>query len=378
MAGGGGTNCADTEVIVDGRPARAVLAEFEGAADTPLAELFERVDPAHWTDYGGGLFKTVTAIGPSAKDPWAPANLADHGPWRRTYLEVAELGIEQLTNVLAFDATRTDTCIAFTFDLAHSVDGGVEVDRGYFLVTDQGGRRRVKALKIIRLADRPGSDFSRVLINEACPLWGLWIKTIVAAAPIAGDPAASDPTAQLDAGGAAQLLAAVYRHRALDFANRSMRVYGDYAADVGSQLMSGSYDASHAIRDGLRLSWHVSQDLIRIGGSAWGVLEAIEAETRPNAARRGRMGLHPVEHVTWPLPRAGKIEAQDLTSIAPGGTVLPKNRIVVVPTTHDRGPAARVAIDTTNVPYGMYVGSLVVDGNAVPFQFYVSQAVPAA
>ncbi len=374
---GGGESCADTEVMVGGGPARAVLAEFEVAAKTPLAELFETVDPARWKEYGGGLFKTVTAIGPSASDPWSPADPSDHGPWRRTYLEVAELGTEQLTNILAFDVIRTDNCIAFSFDLAHSVDGRVEVDRGYLLVTDQGRRRRVKALKIIRLADGPGSIFGQVLIEQACPLWELWIKKIVAAKPTAGGPGSTGSAAQMDPADALQLLAAVYRHRVLEYADRSIRVYADYAAEVGSQLTSGRYDATHALRDGLRLTWQLTQDLVRLGGSGWDVVGAIEAEARPTSTRRGLTGLHPVEHVTWPLPAAGQIEAQDLTGISPGGTVLPKNRIVVAPTTHDGGPAARVAIDTTNVPYGMYVGDLVVAGAAVPFQFYVSQAIPA-
>ena len=88
---------------------------------------------------------------------------------------------ETLTNVLNFDVTKTETCVALTFDLVHSLDGRVEIDRGFFLVNDQGNRRRVKALKIIRLADGPKSDFSRVLIDDACPLWGLWIKEVVEA-----------------------------------------------------------------------------------------------------------------------------------------------------------------------------------------------------
>jgi hypothetical protein len=349
------------------------------AASAPLAEVFEAVDPTRWKEYGGGLFKSVTPIGPSAGAPWSPADPSDHGPWRRTYLETAELASEKLTNVLAFDVTKTDNCIAFTFDLAHSLDGRVEVDRGYFLVTDQGARRRVKALKIIRLADGPESGFSRVLIDQACPLWELWIKKIVAAASTVGGSGATGSTTRMDPADVMRLLAAVYRHRALEFADRSMRVYGDYAVDVGSHLISGGYGAADAFRDGLRLSWHLTQDLVRLGDYGWEVARAIGAETRSPAAGQGLMGLRPIENVTWPLPgAAGPIEAQDLTSISPEATVLQKSRILVTPTTHRRGPAARVAIDTTSVPYGMYIGDLIVGGQAVPFQFYVSQAIPGS
>jgi hypothetical protein len=291
---------------------------------------------------------------------------------------VADLGTEQLTNVLVFDVTRSDHWFAFTFDLAHSVDGLVEIDRGYLLVTDDGPRRRVKARKIIRLADGRQSEFGRVLIDEACPLWGLWIKRIVAAAAAEAGPGVAGPGVAVDSAEAIQLLSAVYRHRFLDFANRSTRVYGDYAVDVGSQLMSGSYNATSALRDGLRLTWHLTQDLARLGAYAREVFEAIEAETGSDRTRRGLTGLHPVEHVTWPLPGpGGRLAAQDLTSISPGNPILPKSRIVVTPATYRGGPAAKVAIDTTGVPYGMYVGSLLVDGQPVPFQFYVSQAVTA-
>jgi hypothetical protein len=377
MAAGGRIHCSDIAVTVDGKPARSVLAEFEIAAGPPLAEVFTAVDPEHWPNYGGDVVKAIKPIGPTKDQAWADIP-AGKSPPRRTYLEEATLGVEQLTNVLVFDVLRTDRWFAFTFDLAHSLDGRVEVDRGYFLVTDQGGRRRVKARKIIRLADGPGSALSRLLIDQACPLWGEWIKEILAEAPLEGGPGAPGSTEGVDPADALKLLAAAYRHRLLDCANRSTRAYGDYAAEVGSELMSGSYSTASAVRDGLRLSWQLTQELARVGGYALQVVEAIEAETRPHATRPGLMSLHPVEHVIWPLPGSGPIEAQDLRSISPEGTVLPKTRIVVTRTTHDGGPAARVAIDTTHLPYGMYIGNLMEGGAPVPFQFYVSQAVPSA
>ena len=386
MSDDGGTGCGAIDVTVGGQLAKSVACEFEIDIKKDLSELYSSLNPMLWAEYGGGLFKSVTPVDPKAGTPWSPAEASerdplDQGPWRGTYLEKADLAGETLTNVLNFDVTKTDTCVALTFDLVHSLDGRVEIDRGFFLVNDQGNRRRVKALKIIRLADGPKSDFSRVLIDDACPLWGLWIKEVVEAdAPslVAGSGPGGSTTG-LEAPGAARLLAAVYRHRVLEFTKHATKEYGDYAVEVGSHLVSGTYGRADAMRDGMHLTWQVARDWFQLGGYVLDFARAVEEESRSGPNQSGGLtALQPIEQITWPLPGAGgKVEAGDLKSISPVGTVLPKSRIVVTPTTLSRGPAVQVAVDTTNVPYGMYTGDFVVDGKAVPFQFYVSQAVPA-
>jgi hypothetical protein len=384
MSDDGGTGCDAVDVGVGGQLAKSVTCEFEISVKRSLPELFASLNPMLWAEYGGGLFKSVTPVDPDVATPWSPRGSSDqdpleHGPWRGTYLEKAELAGERLTNVLNFDVTKTATYVALTFDLVHSLDGRVEIDRGFFLVNDLGNRRRVRALKIIRLADGPDSDFSRVLIDEACPLWGLWIKEVVKGddASLVAGPGSGGSTTALGAPGAARLLAAVYRHRVLDFARQSTKAYGDYAVEVGSHLVSGTYGRSDAMRDGLHLTWQLARDWARLGGYVIDFARAIEEESRsgPNSGR-GLTALQPIEQITWSPPgTGGRVEPGDLKSISPDGTVLPKSRIVVTPTTLRSGPAVQVAVDTTNVPYGMYIGDFEVDGKAVPFQFYVSQAV---
>ncbi len=386
MSDDGGTGCDSIDVTVGGQLAKSVTCEFEIAIKKDLPELFASLNPMLWAEYGGGLFKSVTPVDPDGPTPWSrqgssDRDPSDQGPWRGTYLEKADLAGERLTNVLNFDVTKADTYVALTFDLVHSLDGRVEIDRGFFLVNDQNNRRRVKALKIIRLADGQKSDFSRVLIDDACPLWGLWIKEVVEAddASLVAGSGSEGSTTGLEAPGAARLLAAVYRHRVLDFAKHSTKAYGDYAVEVGSHLVSGSYGRSDAMRDGMHLTWQLARDWVRLGGYVLDFARAVEEESRsgPNPSR-GLTALQPIEQITWPLQgTGGRVEAGDLKSISPGGTVLPKSRIVVTPTTLRNSPAVQVAIDTTNVPYGMYIGDFEVDGKAVPFQFYVSQAVPA-
>ena len=133
------------------------------------------------------------------------------------------------------------------------------------------------------------------------------------------------------------------------------------------------------MRDGMHLTWQLARDWVRLGGYVLDFARAVEEESRPGPnPSRGLTALQPIEQITWPLPgTVSRVEAGDLKSISPAGTVLPKSRIVVTPTTLRSGPAVQVAVDTTNVPYGMYIGDFEIDGKAIPFQFYVSQAVPA-
>ncbi len=209
--------CQSTDVIVDGRlVARSIFAEFETKIDRPLGDLVQVLNPKSWPTYSAPLIRRMDPIDPVA--PWPPAS---PNPWRQSFKEHAELGTETLTNVLQFDFSLSETYFALTFDLAHSVDGKLDLDRGYFLINDRDGRRRVQALKLIRFVPGHESDLSRFLVDEACPMWGDWIKAIIQAQPVASARNATGSGAAADPADLARLGAVIYRDRLLELVDTS-------------------------------------------------------------------------------------------------------------------------------------------------------------
>ncbi len=144
-----------------------------------------------------------------------------------------------------------------------------------------------------------------------------------------------------------------------------------------SRLANGGYGVSDAIGDAVRLGWHWGLDWARVSTNVLEFVTAMGQEAQPERGAPGLRGLRPIEHMVWPLDgRDPPVEAADLRGISPGGAVLGRNRIRVIPATVGRDPAVRVLVDTSRVPYGMYVGKFKVSGDDVPFQFYVSRTAP--
>ena len=73
------------------------------------------------------------------------------------YLEVVEIGGHRLETELRCEFKSTKAWSATSYDLDRSIGDMLQVDRGYLMVADVGGRRHVKALKVV--------GFTNTLLN---------------------------------------------------------------------------------------------------------------------------------------------------------------------------------------------------------------------
>ncbi len=372
--------CRATPVDVEGKQAVWIFTEFE--TEEPLSTLREWLVPDHWPDWGSGMFKDMRPIGPVALRP--PRSNSQHTQGK--YLEVVEIEGHRLETELHCELKSTKDWAAVSYDLDRSIGDMLVVDRGYLMAADVGGRRHIKALKVV--------GFTNTLLNtvatEVCPEWSESVRSAVShetkvleggTDPTPGsvgdsdsDDASSNQRFATFTGGIAEQWVATVTDM--------VEFYAPYTVDVGERLSSGRYTQQDAANDGTRLFQRLARDWSR----AWqaGVQNAAyfaESTVRPTAAadpgRSGRTVEHTSLMVEARSPKA-RVSISDLTRISDSPAVIRATDVKISPAVVEDAGAAYVTIeaDTTNVPCGLYEGALVAGagGAQSPALFYVSHA----
>ena len=142
--------CTVGEVQVGGLNATWVFSEFE--TDAPFERVADWVDPRSWPERGPLLFKRMDIVGAgrpvNINPPGGMRPLGDEH-WHGVFHEEVQL-VKRVNTLLHCDYWRDgDRAAGMTYELDLSLDDEIDVDRGFLLVNNAGGVRRVKALKIV-------------------------------------------------------------------------------------------------------------------------------------------------------------------------------------------------------------------------------------
>ena len=161
-----GVTCAAMPVDVEGKQAVWIFTEFETGES--LKTLRDWLIPDHWPEWGGEMFKEMRPIGSVDLRPTPDAAQQTHS----NYLEVVEIGGHRLETELRCDFKSAPTWAAMSFDLDRSIGDMLQVDRGYLMAADAGGRRHVKALKVVGFTD----TLLNTVATQVCPEWSTWVQ----------------------------------------------------------------------------------------------------------------------------------------------------------------------------------------------------------
>jgi hypothetical protein len=373
--------CAAVPVDVEGKQAVWIFTEFETSES--LKTLRDWLIPDHWPDWGGEMFKEMKPIGSLDLRPTRGSAQQTHS----NYLEVVEIGGHRLETELRCEIKSSEKWAAVAFDLDRSIGDMLQVDRGYLMVADAGGRRHVKALKVV--------GFTNTLLNtvatQVCPEWSVWVQraTQVGAVQAAGgstDPKPrsvgdSDPRVSWSREGASAFAGGV-AEQWINTASDMMDFYAPFTVDVGERFWSGKYDRVDAASDASRLF----QRLARDWSVAWQqgmeyIANWAEVTVRPTAGADPGRSARITEHTTLMVKARSdkaRVSISDLQRVGRVAATIPSSEITITPPVIDEAGRAYVTIqtDTTNVPCGLYEGVLVAGtgGKQAPALFYVSHA----
>jgi hypothetical protein len=384
--------CTTHRVTVGDLAAVWVFSEFE--TDTPFDHVAEWVDPHHWPERGPMLFKRMEPVGPG--QPVDVPGTLGTVHWEGVFREEVQL-VSRLDTLLRCAFWRDgDTSAGMTYDLVASVDGQIDVDRGFLLVNDLGSARRVKALKVVGFT----TDAWDYVAELVCPFWTDWIRGAVRGGTTSTP---SSPTNEPSPGptgpGDGRLDPGDVLETWVRFFGGAARDYLDMFTDVGTRVRAGGYSTSDWLADGTRYWSRLAQDWAKAWGYGLGALDEVAREgldaglvppgTAPATARGLVSGLtRPASTATGSesttIPVAGlkvddKAAVSPLVSIEAGGTVLDRFdvRVTVVPV----GAGAGVRLATAAaVPAGLYVGTVLDHSGRTlaPVQLYVSGATASS
>jgi hypothetical protein len=379
--GSSDVTCAAVPVDVEGKQAVWIFTEFETSES--LKTLRDWLIPDHWPDWGGEMFKEMKPIGSLDLRPTRGNAQQTHS----NYLEIVEIGGHRLETELRCEFKSSEKWAAMAFDLDRSIGDMLQVDRGYLMVADAGGRRHVKALKVV--------GFTNTLLNtvatEVCPEWSVWVQraTEVGAVQAAGgsiDPKPgsvgdSDPRTSWSREGAAFFSGGV-AEQWISTTTDMVDFYAPFTVDVGERLWSGKYGRVDAANDASRLFQRLARDWSR----AWQAgMESIsnwaEVTVRPTAGADPGRSARTTEHTTMMVKARldkARMSISDLTRVGRKTATIKSSEITITPPVIEHAGSAYVTIqaDTTNVPCGLYEGALVAGtgGKQAPALFYVSHA----
>jgi hypothetical protein len=381
---GADVTCAAVPVDVEGKQAVWIFTEFE--TDESLKTLRDWLIPNHWPEWGSEMFKEMKPVSSLELRP-TPGN--EH-QIQSKYLEVVEIGGHRLETELLCEYKSAKKWAATSFDLDRSIGDMLLVDRGYLMVADVGGRRHVKALKVV--------GFTNTLLNtvatEVCPEWSIWVQraakvSAVQAAggsvdPKPGSVGDSDPRVSWSREGAAAFTGGV-TEQWIGTVTDMVDFYAPFTADVTERVWSGRYSRVDAANDTTRLF----QRLARDWSLAWQAgMESIsqwaEVTVRPTAGADPGRSARTTEHTTLMVKARSdqaRVSITDLTRVGGTPATIKASELTITPPVIEEAGRAYVTIqaDTTNVPSGLYEGALVAGagGKEAPALFYVSHAQPA-
>jgi hypothetical protein len=373
--------CAALPVDVEGKQAVWIFTEFETSES--LKTLRDWLIPDHWPDWGGEMFKEMKPIGSLDLRPTRVGAQQTHS----SYLEVVEIGGHRLETELRCEMKSSQKWAAMAFDLERSIGDMLQVDRGYLMVADVGGRRHVKALKVV--------GFTNTLLNtvatQVCPEWSVWVQRATQAGavqsaggsidPTPGSVGDSDPRVSWSTEGAASFSGGV-AEQWVQGATDMVDFYAPFTVDVAERFWSGTYSRVDAANDTNRLFQRLARDWSR----AWqagteSIANWAEVTVRPTAAADPGRGGRTLEHTTLMVKARSdkaRVSVTDLTRIGHTHATIKSSDIKLTPPVIDESGSAYVTlqVDTTNLPCGLYEGALVAGsgGKEAPALFYVSHA----
>lgn len=377
--------CATRTVEVGGLTATWVFSEFE--TDAPFDHVVEWIDPRNWPDRGPMLFKRMEVVG--GQGPTEIASLGDDH-WHGVFHEEVQI-LRRLNTLLHCDYWRDGGRAAgMTYALDLSLDGQIDVDRGFLSVNDVDGIRRVKALKIVGFTEDVWDRVARMV----CPFWTDWVRGAVEGgttstpkaptSPPVGAPTSSPTEETLDAW--------------IRFFGDSARTYLALFDDASSRARSGGYMASDWLEDGSRYWSQLAKDWAQAWTYGLDLIEEVAREgldagfTPPGTPKEAGRGMAtaatstaPTDLETTLIPVAGLRESDrpacsDLSSIEAGGiTIASTDLSVEVEALDDGRYGVRLGAKDASIPAGLYVGHLEnPPGQRVaPVQLYTSGATGA-
>jgi hypothetical protein len=377
---GPGVTCAAVPVDVEGKQAVWIFTEFETGES--LKTLRDWLIPDHWPSWGGEMFKEMRPLG--SLDLRSSRNGAKQT--HSDYLEVVEIGGHRLETELRCDFKSVERWAATSYDLNRSIGDMLQVDRGYLMVSDVGGRRHVKALKVV--------GFTNTLLNtvatDVCPEWSTWVQraTTVSAVrsagganPTPGSIGDSDPRLSWSTEGAAAFTGGV-SEQFIETVTDMMDFYGPFVTDVSERVWSGRYGQTDLANDTSRLFQRLARDWSR----AWqtgmdGMSNWADVTVRPTAGADPGRNAHTIEHTTLMVKARSddaRVSITDLTRVGDKAATVPSSAFTLTPSVIEKaGPAyVTVQAETSKFPAGLYEGSLVAGtgGKQAPALFYVSHA----
>jgi hypothetical protein len=376
--------CTVKTVRVGGLTGTWVFSEFE--TDAPFSAVRDWVDPRNWPERGPLMFKRMDVVGAEA-----PIDIPPRGDahWHGVFHEEVQL-VKRLNTLLHCDYWQDrDQAAGMTYELDLSLDGELDVDRGFLLVNDMGPVRRVKALKIVGFT----TDIWDRVAKIVCPFWTDWVRGAVrggtTSVPKPGTHApATTGTPGPTSSWANSLEAWV------EFFGDSARTYLDLFGDVTSRMTSQGYSSSDWMDDGRRYWSQLAKDWAQAWTYGQNTLDQVAREGLDTSfippgrtSQDARAAAPPMtatstelEGMTIPVPGLGQSDRpslSDLVSIEAGGATLSSTNVIVTVQPLDDGTyGVRLQTSDTTVPPGLYVGQLTTrEGQTLaPVQLYLSRA----
>ncbi|HEX2362353.1 MAG TPA: hypothetical protein VHI11_09800 [Jiangellaceae bacterium] len=377
--------CDIQRVVVGGIPATWLYSEFE--TDAAFASVATWLDPRRWPTLGPMLFKRMDLVFPA--EPLAlTAPPAGQPHWRGTFREEVQL-VRRLSTLLSCTYWRNDGggTAATTYDLDHSLDNEIDVDRGYLLVTDTGGVRRVQVLKIVGFTE----DLWDSLAVFVCPFWTDWIRGALR------DATTSTPTSHTHTPGTAQSPLGQTVEDWIEYFGEAVQPYLDLCNDASTRMRSGSYTSAEVLADGSRwwsqfakdwagawTNWSNTVEEVAKEGMDAGLTPpgtptergrgTVKALATPAAAKPGGTAVRVAG-----LGAAERPECSELVSIDRGAPRIPPSDVEVTVEEAEGTRLVRLRTTNTSAPHGLYVGRLRTPANQelAPVQLYVSRATRA-
>ncbi|CAN5900195.1 hypothetical protein BH23ACT5_BH23ACT5_15570 [soil metagenome] len=378
--------CTTRKVEVGGLTATWIFSEFE--TDAPFDHVAEWVDPRNWPERGPMLFKRMEVVG--GGPPIDIASLGD-SHWHSVFHEEVRL-ITRVNTLLHCDYWRDGhTAAGMTYELDFSLDGELDVDRGFLSVNDLGAVRRVKALKIVGFT----KDIWDRVAQMVCPFWTDWVRGAVEGGTTTTPTTPShSPTGE----SAPWVSAAETLEAWVEFFGDSAQTYLALFGDVASRASASGYSRSDWLDDGTRYWSRLAKDWARAWTFGLELLDEVAREGvdaglmppgYPRQAGRGAatamtsVSPTPSESVLIPvagLDGAGQPRCSNLVSIEdPSSTISSSEIIVEVEPLGVGGDGVRLSTTNSSAPQGLYVGSLTgPDGqDLAPVQLYISRVTGA-
>jgi hypothetical protein len=382
--------CNVEQVVVDGQDAVWIFSEFRTTADHE--ELVAWVRPENWPKWGPILFKEMSPVG----DPRSVRS----GPGERhgNYREVVTLAGRELHTILRCDFKEVPDWVGMTYDLVHSIDDVLTVDRGFLLATKlPTGDHLVKALKIVGFKEA----VSNALATFVCPLWTDFARQATSnAAKLApqkipepshgpGKAKAGNPPSGADSRSQgsplhANTIASDLSDQWVQTMGETINHYATHAQDVGLKLLAGTYGREDAAQDRRKLC----VSLVRDWGRAWkagiDLVNGIAAIDVPStvAGPAAAGGTREFSTVAVPAPeKRVPLAVTDFRHVDSDRAPLKSSQLTVpaelVPEAGE-SVDVRIEVDTTGVEPGLYVGNLLVGSGQsqqrYPAHVYVSKA----